>query len=237
MEIPKSKDKKSEYLHEGVHLVKITNIEEATDREGVPIVDKNDNPGLTITEKDREGKIFRDLIFYGDERIDWMLDALLKAVGIDRTKGPISTKDVIGRKVFIAIKKVIYVNSEGDMLFNDNGAPRVYYNRMRYYQVVDEDQYPVISKDKLIQEIVDEKSEGSPPLEEGVQEKEWERTEDTFEDEKPEPEEERNVQEKTEKEDDNPNRPERSQPQSKELKDKEEREPGAPPSPDEDPEW
>ena len=79
--IPQSKTKDTEYLSKGVYLVKITDIQKNLDSEGGEITDRNGNPSLKITLIEESAKKkFIDRIYYGSEKIQWVLDGLMKAI-------------------------------------------------------------------------------------------------------------------------------------------------------------
>jgi len=156
--IPQSKTKDAEYLGKGVHLVRITSIEANLDRDKNVITDKNGNPSLKITSKDEKGKLFIDRIYYGSEKVQWVLDGMMKALGVDNTKGSVSKDEVIGKEVFVAIEEVKYVDAEGNQLYKDNGTPRIFTGRYRYFKVIDRDVLPVISEEKLVRTVVDKTS-------------------------------------------------------------------------------
>lgn len=162
--IPQSKTKDTEYLSKGVYLVKITDIQKNLDSEGGEITDRNGNPSLKITLIEESAKKkFIDRIYYGSEKIQWVLDGLMKAIGVDNTKGGVSKEAVVGKEVFVTIENVTYVDGEGKPVSKDNGDPKVFASRKRYYRVLDRDTPPVVDVSLLERSIIDNKPKAAPP--------------------------------------------------------------------------
>ena len=162
--IPQSKTKDTEYLSKGVHLVKITDIQKNLDNEGREITDRNGNPSLKVTlTEEASKKKFMDRIYYGSEKIQWVLDGLMKAIGVDNTQGGVSKEAVVGKEVFVVIENVTYVDADGKPTFKDNGDPRTFSSRKRYYKVLDRNTPPTIDLSTLERSILDNKPKVAPP--------------------------------------------------------------------------
>jgi len=162
--IPQSKTKDTEYLNKGVYLVKITDIQKNLDSEGGEITDRNGNPSLKVTLiEESSKKKFMDRIYYGSEKIQWVLDGLMKAIGVDNTQGGVSKELVVGKEVFVAIESVTYVDADGKPTSKDNGDPKTFASRKRYYKVLDRDTPPAIDVSALERSILDNKPKVAPP--------------------------------------------------------------------------
>lgn len=153
--IPQRMTEDLEYLSKGVHLVKIINVEENLDKDNNPVVDKNDNPSLKISMKDRDDRLFIDRIYYGSKKVQWVLDGLMKALGVDNSEGSISKNEVIGKTVFVALEEVTYIDGEGNQLYKNNGEAKIFIGRYRYFKVLDVDVPPTINEEMLNRKMVD----------------------------------------------------------------------------------
>ena len=161
--IPQSKTKDTEYLNKGVYLVKVTDVQKYLTPEGLEVKDRNGNPCLKVTLiEESSKKKFIDRIYYGSEKVQWVLDAFIKALGADNTQGGLSKDAVIGKEAFVAIENVTYVDESGNPTTKDNGDPRSFASRKRYYKVIDRNTPPVIDTSILERTILDTKSKTAP---------------------------------------------------------------------------
>jgi len=162
--IPQSKTKDTEYLNKGVYLVKVTGVEKYMNAEGAEVTDRNGNPCLKVTlVEESSKKKFIDRIYYGSEKVQWVLDAFIKAVGADNTSGALSKEAVIGKEVFVMIENITYVDAEGKPVFKDNGEIKAFASRQRYYKLIDRNSPPVADPMKLEKTLLDKGKPAPPP--------------------------------------------------------------------------
>ena len=132
--------------------------------ESVLITDRNGNPCLKVTLiEESSKKKFIDRIYYGNEKVQWVLDAFMVAIGVDNTQGALSKEAVIGKEAFVAIENVTYVDEDGKPTLKDNGEPRAFASRKRYYKVIDRNTPPVVDPIALEGTILDTKPKAAPP--------------------------------------------------------------------------
>ena len=162
--IPQSKTKNAEYLNKGVYLVKVVDVKKYLSPEGKEMTDRNGNPCLKVTLiEESSKKKFIDRIYYGNEKVQWVLDAFMVALGVDNTKEALSKEAVVGKEAFVAIENVTYVDEDGNPTLKDNGDPRSFASRKRYYKVIDRNTPPVIDPIALERTILDTKPKAAPP--------------------------------------------------------------------------
>ena len=162
--IPQSKTKNAEYLNKGVYLVKVVDVKKYLSPEGKEITDRNGNPCLKVTViEESSKKKFIDRIYYGNEKVQWVLDAFMVAIGVDNTQGALSKEAVVGKEAFVAIENVTYVDEDGNPTLKDNGDPRSFASRKRYYKVIDKNTPPVVDPIALERTILDTKPKAAPP--------------------------------------------------------------------------
>jgi hypothetical protein len=87
----------------------------------------------------------------------------MKAIGVDNTQGGVSKELVVGKEVFVAIESVTYVDADGKPTSKDNGDPKTFASRKRYYKVLDRDTPPAIDVSALERSILDNKPKVAPP--------------------------------------------------------------------------
>ena len=160
--IPQSQTKEQEYLGKGIYLAKILSIEPNVDKDGKDIKSQKGYSSLKVTLEDQKSKgKFTDIIYYGGEKVQWVLDGLMKAIGVDNTQGGVSKEQAIGQEVFLILQQTNYVDAEGKQIMKDNGKPKSYTNRKRYMRVMDRNQLPTDSK--LEENKVDSRPQVAPP--------------------------------------------------------------------------
>jgi len=145
------------YLTQGVYLAKIKEIKRNLDKLGEPVVDRGGNHSLNITLVDQKsGGIFIDRMSFGTKKVQWLLDGLMKAIGVDNKGRTPSVSEAIGKEVFLVVEEVRYVTEDGEILQRDDGKPKIYYNRKRYYKVIDRHTPPVLAPEEMERDYVAE---------------------------------------------------------------------------------
>jgi len=127
-------------LQVGVHLVMIKAVKNTVDKDKNPKFDRNGNPALTFTLIGDGNTVFYDTIYYGTEKIQWVLDGLMTAIGVNNSTGEISgdriRTEVIGKPVWLAVKEDMY---------ND----KVTYKRHKYFPFKEGTPKPPVSDNEL----------------------------------------------------------------------------------------
>lgn len=160
--IPQSKTEEPEYLGKGIYLVKIVDIVPNLTKEGTPNVSPKGYHSLKIILEDQKSKSkFTDIMYYGDEKVQWALDGLMAAIGVNNKDGGVSKNEAIGKEVFVVLWQTNYVDTEGNPIMKDNGKPKSYVNRKRYYKVVDRTAFPV--DNQLENNKIENRPQAAPP--------------------------------------------------------------------------
>lgn len=164
--IPKAQSDSQRYLEKGIHLVQFTKVEHFTDKDGNKVLSKSGFPALKFHMKDSTGATFSDIIYYGGDKVQWVLDNLMRDIGVDNTQGDVSPSLAVGKKVYIAIAEKIYVKQGGEIVMRDNGKEKIFLNRLKYFPYIEGGIIPSLQEDKFTV-YVDENGmplEKDPPM-------------------------------------------------------------------------
>ena len=130
----------------GVHLATIHDVRWAKDKNGSLLSKPNGDKALEIIFKDKDGYSINS-IFWLSSNTKWCLDSLCKAIGVDNTSRTPDVKEVIGKKLFVAVANE-YRMFDGKRQLNDSGE-EIYYPKllMKFFPVTDPNKHPVIEGD------------------------------------------------------------------------------------------
>jgi len=171
MEIPqsKAKDQSSKYVNkEGLYYSKVKNIENYM-KDGQPVISTKGYRAFKVTIQTKQGQLFTDVLYYGDEKVDWMLQSLMKAVGLDNANQSVDAKQVIGEYLWLVVKKEIYVDSDNKPIYKEGKDgkqyEKVYYNRYKYLAIDKEKGIvPEIKQSDIVKIIVEASEAKAEPI-------------------------------------------------------------------------
>jgi hypothetical protein len=124
----------------GIHLVIINDIQLLKTELNTPVYSKNGELCLVVEFLKGDLKRFQQMYWIGKDR-QFMFDKLCATAGIDNTRGPLSKKVAIGKRVWICVR-------EEYSLVNDVVVPESKeYRVFRTYPVMDVDSKPAVAGD------------------------------------------------------------------------------------------
>lgn len=126
------------FMKDGLYLVKIHKIVDAMDKNGSPILDKNDNPGIEITFINNDGQMISDIFFYSETkekecRSEWKLAKLKSRLGFNHDE-EVDLEEAKKRKIWLIVcKSRLYDKKTRNPLIADDGTQKVMYKATSHY--------------------------------------------------------------------------------------------------------